>query len=338
MKALKAIISERGVTNYPSHKIVYEWEDILSRELNLPIDVEWRLKRKLYNFVDKHGLTESFLSLFPSTDLYLRFVMTAKSSNCCIINNNIIPVIIDFWLSDEQLNDFYKAYSRCPLVLITNAEVLDYLKNNNCPLNIEHWPLSIPDKLCEQLPLVQNNRRDIDFCVFGRPNPYFLRYLDQYSKESSDFEYVTVEGELGARRQYVSNKRRVIEEDTGRQSYLNMMRRTKITCYTTPGMDEAKEETNSYNQVTPRVLEMLCGGCWVIGHYPDNADTRFYDLRSVVCNVQTYDEFKNCMNKMRFSSPNYKKIEEFVNNHKTSTRVESLKRILTNNQICLCSV
>ena len=95
--------------------------------------------------VEKIGLVD-FINLSYLLRSYLYFfVMRADVFKEPWLNKSTIPVIIDFWLNDSELPSFYEAYKDCPLVLITSAEVVEYLKTKNCPLKIEHWPLSIPD-------------------------------------------------------------------------------------------------------------------------------------------------------------------------------------------------
>ena len=40
MRKLTRIQSQRAYANYPSFKIVYEWEDILAKDLNISIKKE----------------------------------------------------------------------------------------------------------------------------------------------------------------------------------------------------------------------------------------------------------------------------------------------------------
>jgi len=77
---------------------------------------------------------------------------------------------------------------------------------------------------------------------------------------------------------------------------------------------------------------MIAGGCYVIGHYKDNPDTRYYELEKYVPNVNNYEEFKIVLD-------NYRKAEnasvEVCSNillkHYTSTRVPMLRSILKSN-------
>ncbi len=324
-RTLSSLSSIREIENYPSLGIVCEWEDILSRELRIKINKDTVRKRNLFWKIERLGLTNIYHFLLRRHDLSLRFVMSAKDSNRCINNKNTIPVLIDFWLEEIQLQNFYEAYKHCPLVLVTSAEVHEFLKQHNCPLNVEHWPLSYPDYY--RMKKEDDIQKKYEFCIFGRPNPFFIRLLDEYCKKHPDFTYISNNGDIN-HRLYIDHWGNIIAEDNGRQSYLDMIAKTKISCYTTPGIDEAKKESSRFNQVTPRLFELLTNGCSVIGHYPDNPDTRYYDLKSIVPNVNNYGEFENVLDLFRTKPIPRNKIMQYMDNHYTSTRVKQLFSIL----------
>lgn len=325
MRRLTKIQSQRAYANYPSFKIVYEWEDILAKHLNIPIYKERSFKFKFFRRFENNGLAEIYHFFVPKGGLKLRFVMQANRNMQCFLDCNTIPVIIDFWLEEKDLQDFYIAYKHCPVILVTSAEVMDFLNDNKCPLPIEHWPLSYPDIYKMNMGVM--NDKKYDFCILGRPNPFFIRLLNEYCEKHNDFTYIHSEG-TEKKRSFVDHNGNIIAVDTGRQSYLAMIRKTKISCYTTPGIDESKKITERFNQVTPRLFEMLANGCSVIGHYPDNADTRYYELSSIIPNVNNYDEFESALDSLRAHPFDYSKIAAYMEQHYTSTRVTLLKNIL----------
>lgn len=325
-RRLGQIFSQRKTAKWPSFKIVYEWEDILSESLEIPIYSDSELWKKFYRRFDKNGLTELYHRLVPVRDLRLDFVMTATTDGDCRNNKNTIPVIIDFWLSEKELPAFFKAYKHVPLMLVTNREVYDFLKRNDCPFPVEHWALSYPDRKLS----VGNDRIEkiYDFCLFGRPDPFFERMRDEYAEKHPDFTFLITKGNE-KNREYYTNKGEFICKDSGRQSYFDMMCKTKITCYSTPGMDESKRETVIFNQVTPRLFEMLSCGCHVMGHYPeDGADIQWYGLSSVVPCITNYDEFETCLDEILHRDVDVKGKEHFLSRHCTSLRCYSLKEIL----------
>ena len=315
----------------PSWRIVREWDEIIASNLNLNLVSENRLSRFLkFRVINKYGLAQFYNTFkFKRKKIALCFIMTAETKASCFVDKNTIPVIIDFWLKEEELDKFYKVYEDVPLVLVTNKEVYDYLKEHDCPLHVEHWALSYPDQYA--LEAIQWDKK-YEFCVFGRPNPFFLRMLEKYASLHPDFEYIINNGDINNRK-YVTNTGRFIAKDTGRTSYLDMIKHTKISCYATPGIDEAKRETITFNQVTPRLFEMLCNGCMVIGHYPLSADTIWYNFSSVVPQVDKYEEFEKVLDEMRKNCFEYVKISDFMRKHYTSKRIVDLIAILKNYNI-----
>lgn len=307
----------------PSWQILKEWEEVLSESTKLPIYKDSRLMRFIKSNLNNWGLTSLYKALFIRKNLGLRFIMNAQDIKVCDVNKYTIPVIVDFWLKEERLHDFYEAYKDVPLILVTNLEVYEFLKRNKCPIPVEHWALSYPDKYA------MSERRlikEYDFCFIGRPNPFFIRFLDKYCLTHPDFCYIRNNGNIN-NRQYIDNKGNVIAEDKGRDSYLYMIQKTKISCYTTPGIDESKIETSNFNQVTPRLFEMLCNQCHVIGHYPHSFDTVWYELDSIIPNVESYEEFEKWLDYYRVHDFDIKKGSIYMKKHYTSSRVKPLRDI-----------
>lgn len=257
--------------------------------------------------------------------------MVASSKKNCLLDKNTIPIVIDFWLKEEDLQSFYDAYKNCPLVLITSKEVYDFLVFNNCPLPIEHWPLSLPDSI-----EIKSEEKIFDFCFIGRKDPFFVNCLTIYSKKHPNFEYVVNSDDIN-HRIYHTNKGRFIAKDLGRDTYFDIIRKSKICTYTTPGYDESKKVTDSFNQVTPRVLEILSGGCYILGRYPDNPDTKYYSLSSIVPNITNYEDFEYYMNTFRRANPrNIIECRQYLKNHLTSSRISLLLHILQKHKIKIC--
>lgn len=331
-KKLTTTLSCRKTAKYPSFKIVYEWEDILAKKLSLKIKSDSKWWYKYYRRFENNGLVGLYNALLPRKSLHLDFVMTASTKKLCRINKNTIPVIIDFWLKESEINSFIDAYKNVPLLLLTNLEVYELLKKHQCQIPIEHWPLSYPD----QYAFTQDVNYDkvYDFCLFGRPNPFFVRMRDEYARKHPDFVYLVTTGTEN-NREYYTNKGDFVCKDTGRASYLEMIRKTRISCYTTPGVDEGKKAPAPFNQVTPRLFEMLCNGCQVIGHYPNTADVQWYNLQSIVPNVNNYEEFEQTLDYMRKHPVNVNNIKRFMDNHYTSKRAEMLVEILGRHNITL---
>ena len=311
-----------------SWQIVYEWEDIISEKTGVLIKNLTKSLRIWYSILNKLKLF-SVANLSLKRDIYIYYCSVTTSSPTAYWNKHFIPVLIDFWLQDDDIEKFCKNIRRVPLLLVTSREVYNKLKDI-CPVPIEHWPLSLPDQY--SFIRTTNYEKKYDFSFIGRPDPFFFFFLDEYCKRHPDFIYVQNHGDKG-RRYYSDNKGRFIATDNGRESYWDMIRKTKITCYTTPGYDEAKKGANGYNQVTPRVFEMLCGGCHVIGHYPMSDDVLWYRLERIVPNVTNYVEFESVLERMLNESVDISRVKCFMESHYTSQRAVSLIDILKKHKI-----
>lgn len=329
-RRVEKILTIRKYCNSPSYKSVFEWEDIIAKEMCLQFKFDTFFKRyKIYSRIEKYLSTSTYHALIRKrNDLTLFFVMTASTKPSCLLNKNVIPVIIDFWLTEEDLHKFYKTYSQCPLILITSAEVFQFLNNHHCPLPIEHWPLSLPDTV-----EIKSERKIYEFCFIGRKDPFFTKMVERYSNENPNFEYVLNNDDI-ENREYQTNKFVKIGKDTGRDSYFEIIRKSKICVYSTPGIDQAKNVKGRFNQVTPRFLEILSGGCYILGHYPDNADTEYYNLKSIAPQIKSYNDFKRYMDLYRSLPPrDIMECKSYISKHNTSSRIILLKDILSRHNI-----
>lgn len=333
MRRFKGIKTRRNIGSSPSWKIVFEWEDIITKTLGTKLYFDNPLLTKyIYPIINKLKISNFIHMLYPQKDIYIKFESIAKPKKLIQLNKNCIPAIIDFWLKDSQLQDFFSAYKNVPLLLVTNREVYDKLKQNNCPLNYEHWPLSLPDYYSLNSDIW--DMKQFDLCLFGRNSPFFIRLLDEYCKSHPNFSYIHRIGD-NSKLIYVTNKGEIICEDKGRDSYINLIRKTRVSCYCTPGIDEAKVGSNSYNQVTPRLFEMLCNCCKVIGHYPNSSDVLWYDLQNIVPNVENYEEFEKCLDEMLCNPFDFVGVQKFMSKHYTSTRASMLRDILSKYNIVI---
>ncbi len=109
---LKQVYTRRSIIgqNY-AQPIIFEWEDVISRELNIPVSQY----PSVFRVVNKLGFHSSLLG--PSKDSF-RFVINGRDYDEPMNSKHIIPCIIDFFEKGEQLNEFYSKHSRNKLVLL----------------------------------------------------------------------------------------------------------------------------------------------------------------------------------------------------------------------------
>jgi hypothetical protein len=333
---VKNIYTNRYYQDWPSWYLVYEWEDELSKQLNLTL-VDSRKGSIITFLMDKGVRIISKIGCLPgnsflkSIDKFitkkksLSFEMIPQESFQYSTSKNTIPMIIDFW-GHVNLNNFYRTYENCELVLISSIEAFNYLKNKNCPLNIKHFPLSIPDKYKIDINKIYNKKYDV--LLAGRTNSILWEYLQKYEKKYPDIEYL-YQKQIDKELYYVSNKSGIIGKFHSRESYMNLLESAKVSFYSTPGIDGGEERTGKFNPVTPRFFEILAAGCHIIARYPKNAETDYFNLESICPSVDTYELFEQELNKVLSTNEiPIERNEKYLSYHYTSKRADLLKEIL----------
>ncbi|MFZ4456099.1 MAG: hypothetical protein ACOYOT_07760 [Bacteroidales bacterium] len=337
MSQIKGFLSERNRWDFRSGQIVFEWEDIIAERLQYKIyfakQIHHTIIRKLYR-LKLRNIVLLLDSLRPIKNYTLYFKMTASTELLLCNLKHIIPVIIDFWLSKDDLPEFYKTHANCRFLFISSKEVYDFLKENNCPLTIYHLPLSLPDHYISEERI--HSEKKIDFLFAGRVNPTFWEYVLKYEKQHPQIEYVYQE--LRDKTPvYISNKRGELKEDYfSRENYTKLLAEAKFAFYITPGIDPAKKGANGFNQVTPRFLELISSGNVVLGQYPKNSDTDYYEMEKYCLQINNYNEFAKTVDK--FLNDDIRKnhltnYQEYLRNHSTTFSCDLLKNILNKDLI-----
>ena len=311
-------------------QIVYEWEDCLSKQLNAPL---------LHNLVANKWINYPWAKLvgsaasIPTTrKVALAFVMRPFIFEDNIAGKkNIIPAIIDFWLqTDTDIKAFEERYRNNPAVLISSKQAFDFLQSKHVNVNMFHWPLSLPDKYA-----FQTHEKKYDCVLVGRPSLVLRDWMMQYSKTHKDFTYVYNDRVSGRDRlKYVTSSGEVIGKGfSSRTAYFELLCASKVGLYSTPSIDNDKQTFNGldskgYDQVTPRLLEYVAAGCHVLARYPENADTEFFNLRSIVPHVDNYEEFESRMDFARNNPVDSQSYATWLSQHYTSTRGRMLESML----------
>ena len=329
MKIERVLTNRRRFREYV-WQIVYEWEDCLSEQLSAPF---------LYNILANRWfrfpwikITGSGASMPTTKKMSFAFVMRPWSFDDNIAGKkNIIPAIIDFWLrKDSDIKAFEERYRKNPIVLISSKQVYDFLKRKQVDVNLLHWPLSLPDKYT-----FQPHEKKYDCVLAGRPSAVLKEWMIRYSENHPDFTYVYNDRVAGRDMlNYVTSKGEVIGNSfSSRQEFFELLRASRVGLYSTPSVDKDKQtfnglDSNGFDQVTPRLFEYIAAGCHVLARYSINADTDYFNLRSIVPHVETYDEFAARMDYARTNPVNSRAYTEWLSHHYTSARVKMLETML----------
>ena len=317
------ILTERRFNSKAAMQIVFEWEDVLSSALNIPLadafnptSLHQRVICRGMPGIARKWTTRNSAFMFEMIDL--RGMWHNKK--------NIVPCIVDYFTRDTKLlGKFFKLYDAAPIVLISSLEAYSFLLENKCPINICHWPLSLPDKWLQKRTSPEIKKYDL--ILAGRTNPVLKEFATRYCNDNPHTKILI--------REIKGNNWICHSPSDGksypcgtREEYMSCLSLAKVCLYATPGIDDGKCGANGFNQVTPRLLEFLASGCTVIARYTNNPDTEFYNLNQVTLPAANYSQFCQSMSTALSAPSNSNKNYEYLLRHTTSARAESLRQIL----------
>lgn len=313
------ILSRRFFENRYFYQIVYEWEEDISKFLNLKLDYPsslllHRLKRFNLN-------TKKYKLLF---DMYPDVVKKKKFFKP---KNNHIHWIIDFYPVEKTVEIFDQNYKDSKIVFISSRQVYEYLKSQKISSNIQHLALSLSNRW------MINNPKDFfkkkyDIVLAGRQNNKLTEFLNRYSLENPELKLLNSK-KINGQYFFIDKEGNNLGSADSRENYFNLLKESKVFLYSTPGLDMIEgPTTNGFNQVTPRFLEALAAGCNLIMRYAENEDTKFYELEKFGPSVSLYEEFKLLMEYGLSNAPDWNLYKSYLRKHSTSHRAEELQHLL----------
>lgn len=294
--------------------IVFEWEDVFRQTLGVNF---FHGNKYLY----KVGNRLPFLNNFTTPSGVFTFEMSPFLGKRFMNHQNVIPCIIDFFLPKANIKLFEKAYRNNSMVCISSKEAVDFLRVNDCQLNIKHLPLSIPD--IYKIDDATEFKKEYDLVVMGRQNPVLEKYLKLYIERNPGFRYVYRIEQNGQFLYYVSDGELLGDMDS-REKYVNLMKKSRCCLYATPGIDGGEVRTSGFNPVTPRFFEILASGCNVIGRYPQNPDTSYFEIDLFCKSIDTYEDFEEELNFKTNNKADMSLHASYLKKHYTSERAKAL--------------
>lgn len=313
------------------YDIVFEWEDELCKYFNTclhyahdPIIFGRHVFQSLHHRL--HVNIET-LRLFNKTAF--GFEMYAKTRKGFTNSSRLAICIIDFTLNESQLPYFYEAYKNVAYLFISSREAYEFLLKHNPPRRIYHLPLSLPDKYRLTTDTIFDKKYDL--VLVGRQNLQLVEWLKEYEAHHSITYVYRSKADLKKKEfLYFTNKGELVGNVVTRDDYFKLLRQCKTAFYSTPGMDgDPKSITNSgFSQVTPRFLELLSCGCLLMGCYPNNPDTQYYELGNYVKNVTSYEEFERSFDELLKKKVDVKAYSDYLNQHYTSAVAKQLSEFM----------
>lgn len=296
---IKVIKSNRYFENWPSWDIVHEWEDIISNQLDIPIYYKdnilkvlslipiKKVRNKLSRIYVFSRRFNNYSLVFHIAPLEAKYQVAPKD----------IPIVLDVW-GHIDLNNFNNTYSHCKIVYVTSKEVYNFLQNK-VNFKIKYIPVTLPNqyylgspKLIENQKLI--NKKDIDIIQIGRGNnildDWTKSYISKYPQVHLVFQEV-----IGDRIFMRSNKFGLLFERKDRSQYFELLKRSKVSLYSSAGIDNGYERTGGFNALTPRLLESLSQFNYIVGRYADNVE--YEPVRNKIDNCQSFESFEENMNR-----------------------------------------
>lgn len=308
--------------NY-AQPIIYEWEDVISSELNIPIAPY----PSYFSYTNRYNIHTPLLGPYIDT---FRFVVNGRDYDEPINNKHIVPCIIDFFEKDNQLQEFYKKHSKNKILLVSSPFDYQYLKERNCPLNIGLFAYSLSDKYAIS---DQRIEKKYDIVLTGRQDPLLYSFFVEYVKRHPDVTYVkrgeSLENDENKTKAYYLNGKDYIGTIETREEFMRLQAQGRATLYGVQGYYEGF--TKGFYHMTPHFLEIIACCCHVILHYPSGSkgiDAQYYEFDKFSPSVETYDEFESAMDQALSTEVDIDKYSSYLKNHYTSVRAKELAELL----------
>ncbi len=304
--------------NY-AQPIIYEWEDDIANELNIPI-LDYP---PFYKIINKHGIHSSLISPLRNT---FRFVINGGDYDEPMNNKHIIPCIIDFFEKEDRLQEFYKKHSKNKILFVSSPFDYQYLKDRKCPLNIGLLPYSLSCKYA----ITQNHiKKKYDIVLTGRQDPLLYSFFKEYVKTHPDVTYVKrgkeIENDDNKTKAYFLNGKDLIGTLESREDFFTLQSQGRVTLYGLQGYLDGF--TKGFFHMTPHFLEIIACGSHVIAHYPsgtNGVDAQFFEINKFSPSVESYDQFEDAMDHALKNDVDLNMYSSYLNKHYTSTRIQDI--------------
>ncbi|AKI96631.1 hypothetical protein [Kosmotoga pacifica] len=325
------ILTRRNFETWHFWQVVYEWEDIFSREFGASLKPLSPFKDRFSKYVFNRYLPTNYLWRLHQnlkSSMSLVFLMSPLQGRYFAMDRQktVIPIIIDFW--KHHIKFFLRNYSSAKIIILTSFEVIDFLQGIYHELGGKHpellyLPLSVSDKwFTNDAP-----SKSIDIIQIGRKNPLLHEWALKLTEEFPKIEYVFQKNINGVLH-YQSTRNGLMGSFNDRKSYMKLLSQCKVSLVSSPGMDNSRN-TGGFNPVTPRFFESAVSYCFMVGRYPRNKDFAFCGVNKVCQIPNSYNEFRDLVLEGLNNGPSYyDSLRNFSKMHLTSVRAKELTELL----------
>ncbi len=302
---------------------VYEWEDVFCNMMHLNMQEITEMQmviNNLYRRLDK--FLDIKLPNRRSIQNCLIFEMGTFKNNNIYNKQNIIPIVIDYLIPKEKTEAFSENYGNCDLVLLSNKNVCEYLKDKHLPVRVKHFPLSLADQY-----MLRGGKfeKKYDVVLAGRQSQKLLQYLLKYVSYHDKIRILVIGKYRKEELEKISGKELnghfEVRTIGNRLEYMDYLRQSKVMLYTTA-------ERNGWSWVTPRFLEGIASQCHILCEYEEDEDTNYWSIKDFSSSCNSYDKFEAQLDFYLMNDVDLEKYSKYLNRHLTSKRVELLNSIL----------
>lgn len=334
------ILSAKKWVDYYPLQVVYEWEEIISQKLNIPIDYDNQaivtsIFGKPFNQFIQKIIRNSFLWRYIDSsfnyferkkkgEYMISFLLNPIAvANHYIYKNNSIVILLDVYPDKIEM---IPRWFMNKLIFVTNIEVMEYFKDHPILPRLKYLPLSISDKYnTNEIPV-----KTIDVLQMGRQNPVLHEWMIAVTEKYPEIEYVYSK-KVNEVYVYYSTTKGLLDVATDtREEFMGFLGSSKISLLSSPGVDGGEvTRTGGFNFVTPRFYESAVKYCYMIGRFPDSPDFLTNNVKDVCERPESYDEFESMVLKMlKTPFADRGKYKAFIQQHLTSTVAEAIGKEL----------
>lgn len=330
---LKEIWTLRRLEHQVFRQIVEEWEDDFGAELSLPLrDVSAHENRA-------NGRFGAFVRRLPNAlapcddggrlprrgegDRSLAFLLWPpehRSSYC--VQPDVVPVVIDFWR--KHFAPAERIFARSPAVFVTNREIQLAFADTSLGARVHYLPLSVSARHVR--PVLAP--RTVDLIQVGRQNSKLHRWALDYVglRPGANYLYADTSGTWP---RWTATDRGPLEVDNSRESYWALLRSSRVSLVSAPGIDGGETRTGGLNPVTPRFYESAAARCHLVGRFPrDGADFLANRVASACRHADSFEEFVEAVDRARHAPPPVAALDAFLSGHTSAEVARALRTAL----------
>jgi len=330
---LDSLWTLRRMEHQVFRQIVEEWEDDFAAELGLPLrDMSAQEKRAN----GRLGALRRRLpgGLVPWDDAgriplaragarSLAFLLWPPAHPASFwVQPDVVPVVVDFWRT--HLAQAERVFARSPVVFVTNREIQLALADTSLGARVHYLPLSVSARHVRPVSVP----RTVDLIQVGRQNAKLHRWALDYVglRPGANYLYADTSGTWP---RWTATDRGPLEVDNSRASYWALLRSSRVSLVSAPGIDGGEARTGGLNPVTPRFYESAAARCHLVGRFPrDGADFVANRVASACRHADSFEEFVEAVDHARHAPPPVEALDAFLVGHTSAEVARSLRTAL----------